>query len=75
MATSRRERRHGGVQAEPTKIVEAMNNNMERKHLVQAERHIAECKNHIARQREVIEELRKDDHETDVIESMLHALR
>jgi hypothetical protein len=52
-----------------------MNNNMERKHLVQAERHIAECKNHIARQREVIEELRKDDHETDVIESMLHALR
>jgi hypothetical protein len=46
----------------------------EREHLVQAERHIAECEAHIARQREVIEELREGGHETDIAESMLHAL-
>jgi hypothetical protein len=40
----------------------------ERRHLAQAEQHIAEVKAHIARQREFIEELCRDGHETNTAE-------
>jgi hypothetical protein len=52
----------------------AMNLDREREHLAQLKQQIAECKAHIARQREIIAELRIDDHEIDIAESMLHAL-
>jgi hypothetical protein len=51
-----------------------LNPDQERKDLAQAERHIAEAKTNIARQRQRIERLRQSGHETDVAESMLHAL-
>ena len=43
-------------------------------HLALADRHIAECRAHIARQREIIEELRRDGHETDLAETLLDVL-
>jgi len=46
----------------------------ERAHLAQADRHIDEAKTHIDRQREFIEKLRKGGHDTELAESMLHAL-
>jgi len=46
----------------------------EREHLVLAERHIAEAKAHIARQKEVIAELERGGHETDLAVGMLRAL-
>jgi len=51
-----------------------MADTLERKHLVQAERHIAEAKEHIARQNQVIADLERDGHETDLAISMLHTL-
>lgn len=47
----------------------------EREHLAQADRHIAEAKKHIARQWEVIQQLTRDGHETDLAEKMLHILQ
>jgi bifunctional non-homologous end joining protein LigD len=47
---------------------------LERKHLVQADRHIAECKAHIAHQRKVIETLLKKGHSPELAESLLHTL-
>jgi hypothetical protein len=51
-----------------------LNPDRERRHLAQAEQHIAEVKAHIARQREFIEELCRDGHETNTAEAMLRAL-
>ena len=47
---------------------------LEREHLIQADRHIADAKDGIARQKELIAELARGGHETDVAMSMLHAL-
>jgi hypothetical protein len=43
-------------------------------HLVQVDRHIAEAKNHIAPQKEFIERLKEDGHETDLAEKWLDIL-
>jgi hypothetical protein len=51
-----------------------LNPDQQQRHLAQAEEHIAEAETHIAHQREVIEELRRDGHETRLAESMLLAL-
>jgi hypothetical protein len=42
----------------------------QRGHLAQAEQHVAEAEAKIARQRQLIEQLRQDGHETDLAESM-----
>ena len=47
---------------------------LERKHLVQADRHIAECKAHIAHQRKVIETLLEKGHSAELAETLLHTL-
>ena len=47
----------------------------EREHLAQADRHIAGAKAHIARQKETIDELERDGHETKVAMLMLDALK
>jgi hypothetical protein len=54
--------------------VAGLNPDQRRRHLAQAERHIAEAHVYIGRQRELIEMLRRDGHETDLAESMLHAM-
>jgi uncharacterized protein YigA (DUF484 family) len=51
-----------------------MSDALEREHLAQADRHIAEARDRIARQKEVIAELARGGHQTDVAMSMLHAL-
>jgi hypothetical protein len=43
-------------------------------HLAQVDRHIAEAKNHIAPQKEFIERLKQDGHETDLAEKWLDIL-
>ena len=40
----------------------------------QADRHIAELKSHIARERQVIEKAIQKGRDTDISESMLHAM-
>jgi hypothetical protein len=46
----------------------------QRRHLAQAEQHVAEAEAKIVRQRQLIEKLRRDGHETDLAESLLYAL-
>jgi hypothetical protein len=47
---------------------------LERKHLVEADRHIAECKEYIAKQRERIERAIEQGRSTEVAETTLEAL-
>ena len=46
----------------------------EREHLAEADRHIAQAKRNIELQKKVIEKLAQDGHETDIAESLLHAM-
>jgi hypothetical protein len=52
-----------------------MSQDREREYLAQVDRHIAECKTYIAHQREIIQELLQNGHDTALAVSMLHALR
>ena len=51
-----------------------MNDDLERKHLEQANRHIAEMEGHITHQRNVIAKLKASDYPTEMAESVLGVL-
>jgi hypothetical protein len=46
----------------------------ERRHLAQADRHIAKAKEHVARQKRVVQKLVEGGQDTQVAESLLHAM-